>query len=66
MKQLILIYFLIALNAKADDHGDINKLLDGLHEDAHKGNFGAYFDRYSSDAVFLLSLIHISEPTRPY
>ena len=53
MKQLILISFLIALNAIADDHGDINKLLDGLHEDAHKGNFEAYFDRYSSDAVFL-------------
>ena len=53
MKQLILISFLIAFNAKADDHSDINKLLDGLHEDAHKGNFEAYFDRYSSDAVFL-------------
>ena len=53
MKQLILVSFLIAFNVKADDHSGINKLLDGLHEDAHKGNFEAYFDRYSSDAVFL-------------
>ena len=53
MKQLILVSLLIAFNVKADDHSDINTLLDGLHEDAHKGNFEAYFDRYSSDAVFL-------------
>ena len=53
MKKLILVSFLIVFNIKADDHSDINKLLDGLHEDAHKGNFEAYFDRYSSDAVFL-------------
>ncbi len=38
MKQLILVSFLIALNVKADDFSDINTLLDGLHEDAHKGN----------------------------
>ena len=53
MKQLILVSFLIAFNVKADDRSDINMLLDGLHKDAHKGNFEAYFDRYSSDAVFL-------------
>ena len=53
MKQLILVFFLMAFNVKADDHGDINMLLDGLHKDAHNGNFEAYFDRYSSDAVFL-------------
>jgi len=28
-------------------------LLNGLHLDAHKGNFESYFDRYSTDAVFL-------------
>ena len=53
MKQLMLVSFLIAFNVKAHDFSDINTLLDGLHEDAHKGNFAAYFDRYSSDAVFL-------------
>ena len=53
MKQLILVSFLIAFNVKADDRSDINMLLDGLHKDAHKGNFEAYFDRYSSDAIFL-------------
>ena len=53
MKHLILVSFLIAFNVKADDRSDINMLLDGLHKDAHKGNFVAYFDRFSSDAVFL-------------
>ncbi len=53
MKQLILVFFLMAFNVKAYDHNDINILLDGLHKDAHRGNFEAYFDRYSSDAVFL-------------
>ena len=28
-------------------------LLDGLHQDAHEGNFQSYFNRYSSDAIFL-------------
>mgnify|MGYP006263199227 CR=1 FL=1 len=37
----------------------LNALLDGLHRDAHEGNFQTYFARYSSNAVFLLSLIHI-------
>ena len=31
----------------------IDALLDGLHHDAHKGNFNPYFARFSSDAVFL-------------
>ena len=38
----------------ADDENErINVLLDGLHQDAHEGNFENYFNRYSSDAVFL-------------
>jgi hypothetical protein len=38
----------------ADDRGvAIDALLDGLHKDAHEGNFQTYFARYSSDAVFL-------------
>ena len=53
MKKLILVSFLIVFNIKAEDQSDINALLDGLHEDAHKGNFETYFDRYSLDAVFL-------------
>ena len=53
MKQLILVSFLIVFNTNAEDQTNIDALLDGLHEDAHKGNFEAYFDRYSSDAVFL-------------
>ena len=32
---------------------DLNALLDGLHQDAHEGNFNTYFSRYSSDAIFL-------------
>jgi len=31
----------------------LDALLNGLHHDAHKGNFESYFDRYSSNAVFL-------------
>ena len=38
----------------ADDEKErINVLLDGLHQDAHEGNFENYFNRYSPDAVFL-------------
>ena len=38
----------------ADDENErINVLLDGLHQDAHEGNFENYFNRYSPDAVFL-------------
>ena len=31
----------------------LDALLDGLHQDAHEGKFESYFDRYSSEAVFL-------------
>ena len=47
MKQLILLSFLIVFNINAEDQTNIDALLDGLHEDAHKGNFETYFDRYS-------------------
>ncbi len=36
-----------------DKHILIDALLDGLHRDAHEGNFKPYFDRFSADAVFL-------------
>tara|TARA_Y100001935_G_C16963510_1_gene340581 strand:- start:18 stop:536 length:519 start_codon:yes stop_codon:yes gene_type:complete len=31
----------------------LDGLIDGLHKDAHEGNYQAYFNRYSSGAVFL-------------
>ena len=54
MKKALLINLFFIFNIFADDQrASIDNLLNGLHEDAHKGNFEAYFDRYSSDAVFL-------------
>ena len=53
MKKLIILGLFIVFNINADDQHEINNLLDGLHEDAHNGNFESYFDRYSSNAVFL-------------
>ena len=48
----VLIFFVLNLKAN-DENGRINALLDGLHQDAHEGNYQNYFSRYSSDAVFL-------------
>ena len=48
----IFTFFMFHLNAD-DENERINVLLDGLHQDAHEGNFENYFNRYSSDAVFL-------------
>jgi len=31
----------------------LDNLVDGLHQDAHTGNFESYFDRYTNNAVFL-------------
>jgi hypothetical protein len=31
----------------------LDTLIDGLHKDAHEGNFDTYFARYTSDAVFM-------------
>jgi len=50
---LVVLSFFIIVNTNADDKRHVNELLDGLHHDAHKGNFDSYFARYSSDAVFL-------------
>ena len=36
-----------------DQLNAINALVDGLHLDAHEGNFETYFDRYSTNAIFL-------------
>ena len=50
---LTILSFFIIFNINADDQHHIDTLLDGLHQDAHEGNFDSYFDRYSSDAIFL-------------
>jgi hypothetical protein len=52
MKKIILLTLLMFLQtAWAEEK--LDALIDGLHEDAHKGNFKSYFNRYSPNAVFL-------------
>ena len=54
MNKILLISLIFIFNITADDQiNEINTLLDGLHEDAHKGNYESYFKRYTSDAFFL-------------
>ena len=48
---LALAFSNIALSSERDIA--LDALLDGLHRDAHEGNFHTYFARYSPDAVFL-------------
>ena len=43
-KILIILSFFIIFNINADDQRHIDALLDGLHQDAHEGNFDSYFD----------------------
>ena len=51
---LLFTAFFSQLSFGVDTHQTkIDALLDGLHKDAHEGNFQAYFDRYTEDAVFL-------------
>ena len=51
----LFVVLLSAYLSTAEDYknDEINALLDGLHQDAHEGNFQNYFDRYTSDAIFL-------------
>ena len=42
-----------AMSSADDQRAAIDALIDGLHQDAHEGNFQTYFDRYTPDAVFL-------------
>ena len=99
MERFFLTSLVFIFSISADEHLTLtDELLDGLHQDAHQGNFQDYFARYTKNAVFLgtdkterwtikefkayakpafndghgwtykvieLSLIHISEPTRP-
>jgi hypothetical protein len=52
MKKIIFISLLMFLQtAWAEEK--LDALIDGLHEDAHEGNFKSYFERYSPDAIFL-------------
>ena len=54
LRLLLLLIMFLPFLSKGDDTLDaINRLLDGLHQDAHKGNFQSYFDRYTPDAIFL-------------
>ena len=52
MKNIIPIIFLLLPQTNWAQE-DLDVLLNGLHLDAHRGNFESYFDRYSTDAVFL-------------
>ena len=52
MKNIALIsLFIFSHNSSSIER--LDALLDGLHQDAHEGKLESYFDRYSSDAVFL-------------
>ena len=54
MKRLFLASLVLTLSISADEQLTLtNQLLDGLHQDAHKGNFQSYFARYTKNAVFL-------------
>ena len=54
MKKALLLNLFFFFNIFADDQrASIDDLLDGLHRDAHEGNFQSYFARYSSNAIFL-------------
>ena len=52
MKKIIFIVLLM-LSHSGWAQEKLDTLLDGLHQDAHEGNFQTYFARYTSDAVFL-------------
>ena len=54
MKRLFLtsLVFIFSINAE-EQLASIDELLDGLHQDAHQGNFQTYFARYTKYAVFL-------------
>ena len=46
-----IILLIFSHNTLAQEKPDA--LLNGLHQDAHEGNYETYFDRYAPDAVFL-------------
>ena len=50
---LISVVFASATWAQETARPMLDSLIDGLHKDAHEGNFETYFARYTSDAVFM-------------
>ena len=50
---LISVGFSSATWAQEPVRSALDSLIDGLHKDAHEGNFETYFARYTSDAVFM-------------
>jgi hypothetical protein len=54
LKAIVVSLALLPAMSLADNQrAAIDALIDGLHQDAHEGNFQTYFDRYTPDAVFL-------------
>ena len=54
MKRLFLTSLVFISIISADEQrASTDELLDGLHRDAHEGNFQTYFARYIPDAIFL-------------
>ena len=50
---LISLIFTGAVWAQNTQQQTLDSLIDGLHQDAHEGNFDTYFNRYTRDAVFM-------------
>lgn len=50
---LISVVFSSSIWAQETAQPALDSLIDGLHKDAHEGNFETYFARYTSDAVFM-------------
>ena len=50
---VVSVALLPAMSLADNQRAAIDALIDGLHQDAHEGNFQTYFDRYTPDAVFL-------------
>ena len=50
---IVSLALLPAMSLADNQRAAIDALIDGLHQDAHEGNFHTYFDRYPPDAVFL-------------
>ena len=54
LKAVVVSLALLPAMSLADNQRNaIDVLIDGLHRDAHEGNYHRYFDRYTPDAVFL-------------
>lgn len=50
---LMSVVFSSSIWAEETGRPALDSLIDGLHKDAHEGNFETYFARYTSDAVFM-------------